>query len=527
MQLEISDNKLDIKTEEEVNDYLKTRVESLNLPIKIQNALISANIRTVGGIVRKPESSLVNIRGLGKKAIEDIKIKLYGYSEIYKKNQQAQAEARSKLNNFNDDLEETKSNSGVYLLPQKQVTEIVEEDDIIATFAKHFGLEKEIILSKTRKREIVEVRDLIAYFLREYADMSFPAIGKLLGGRDHTTIIYSYNKIDKSLDVKNNFESKFFELILKAKSIKERKVYIENTIIPEAIASIRAQIFLTKSKLQHKDISSRDIKILELYREGITIENIAKINKISRQRVDQIVRKTIEQIAINESLSKEIIIDADIILQEERKKRRNLIHKKIENPKSKINKEKRWTRYFIACVSCGTTTIPHVKRGLCENCSGRFRGDRRERIISLHDNKCNLCGISRHEAITNYKHDLYIMKDKKVFCQMCFLKNTGKKLGSYKNYTCSRFYPKCKSCGTTSTPHSKKVLCSNCINSITNEERKSIITQHNNQCDNCTINITDARKKFKRDLYITKSRKVLCRNCFQSMSVIKMRDGLK
>ncbi len=54
-------------------DILKTRVEDLNLPARVSGALTSAGIRTIGGLTRKKESDLLEIEGVGKKAIDQIK----------------------------------------------------------------------------------------------------------------------------------------------------------------------------------------------------------------------------------------------------------------------------------------------------------------------------------------------------------------------------------------------------------------------------------------------------------------------
>lgn len=54
-------------------EVLKTRVESLNLSARTQNALSNANIRTLGGLARKKEKDLLTIDGLGSKGITEIK----------------------------------------------------------------------------------------------------------------------------------------------------------------------------------------------------------------------------------------------------------------------------------------------------------------------------------------------------------------------------------------------------------------------------------------------------------------------
>lgn len=54
-------------------DSLKTRIDSLDLSARTQNALSNANIRTVGGLARKKEKDILEIEGLGSKGLNEIK----------------------------------------------------------------------------------------------------------------------------------------------------------------------------------------------------------------------------------------------------------------------------------------------------------------------------------------------------------------------------------------------------------------------------------------------------------------------
>ena len=55
------------------SEFLKTRIESLDLSVRTTNALTNANIRTVGGLAKKKEKDLGDIDGLGAKGISEIK----------------------------------------------------------------------------------------------------------------------------------------------------------------------------------------------------------------------------------------------------------------------------------------------------------------------------------------------------------------------------------------------------------------------------------------------------------------------
>jgi len=63
----------------EFTDTLKTRIDTLDLSTRTLNALIGANIRTIGGIARKKKEDLLEIEGIGDKGIQEIKKILGGY----------------------------------------------------------------------------------------------------------------------------------------------------------------------------------------------------------------------------------------------------------------------------------------------------------------------------------------------------------------------------------------------------------------------------------------------------------------
>ncbi len=65
-------------------EFLKTRIETLDLSVRTANALSNANIRTVGGLAKKKEKDLVDIEGLGNKGIQEIKKALSNFGIILK-----------------------------------------------------------------------------------------------------------------------------------------------------------------------------------------------------------------------------------------------------------------------------------------------------------------------------------------------------------------------------------------------------------------------------------------------------------
>lgn len=71
-------------SKEEDSEFLKTRIESLDLSTRTTNALSEANIRTVGGLVRKREEDILGLPGLGAKGVQEIKRALSNFGVTLK-----------------------------------------------------------------------------------------------------------------------------------------------------------------------------------------------------------------------------------------------------------------------------------------------------------------------------------------------------------------------------------------------------------------------------------------------------------
>ncbi len=76
----------------------------------------------------------------------------------------------------------------------------LNEDTIIDTVVTHFHISKDGILSKSRKQELAHPRQIIMFLLREELKLTYPNIGEILGGRDHTTVMHAHSKIKKGLE---------------------------------------------------------------------------------------------------------------------------------------------------------------------------------------------------------------------------------------------------------------------------------------------------------------------------------------
>ncbi|MFH0912936.1 MAG: chromosomal replication initiator protein DnaA [Candidatus Omnitrophota bacterium] len=81
--------------------------------------------------------------------------------------------------------------------PQKLIT----VDFILRCVAEEFGVSLLELKSRRRNKNIVLPRQVAMYLSRELTDLSLPEIGNLFGGKDHTTVLHSYNKVKGDLGI--------------------------------------------------------------------------------------------------------------------------------------------------------------------------------------------------------------------------------------------------------------------------------------------------------------------------------------
>jgi chromosomal replication initiator protein len=78
------------------------------------------------------------------------------------------------------------------LLPQRSN---LEPRQIVDAVASAFGVTSESMVGRDRSREIALPRQVAMYLMRKEANVSLPQIGEVLGGRDHTTVMYACDKV--------------------------------------------------------------------------------------------------------------------------------------------------------------------------------------------------------------------------------------------------------------------------------------------------------------------------------------------
>ena len=87
-----------------------------------------------------------------------------------------------------------------------QVKQITFES-ITQAVAEHYHIKVDELFNKKRTQNIAYPRQIAMYLCREMADMSYPRIGELFGGRDHTTVIHAYEKISNKSKIDSKLQN--------------------------------------------------------------------------------------------------------------------------------------------------------------------------------------------------------------------------------------------------------------------------------------------------------------------------------
>jgi len=109
--------------------------------------------------------------------------------------------AYCELNNTEPTMEDIKSILGESIVNGRQKT--ITPRELIKRISDYYDITTEQLLGQKRNKELVYPRQVSAYLLREELSLSFPKIGKELGGKDHTTIMHACKKIANELQNNN------------------------------------------------------------------------------------------------------------------------------------------------------------------------------------------------------------------------------------------------------------------------------------------------------------------------------------
>ncbi len=80
------------------------------------------------------------------------------------------------------------------------------------TVSEYYSIKKDLIQSASRKREIVQARQVTMYFMKRHTELSLSQIGVQVGNRSHATVLHACNTVRNYYDVDKSFKSDIEEI---------------------------------------------------------------------------------------------------------------------------------------------------------------------------------------------------------------------------------------------------------------------------------------------------------------------------
>ncbi len=93
----------------------------------------------------------------------------------------------------------------------------ISVDYIQKVVCDYFSLSPDLLQSKTRKREIVQARQIAMYFSKAMTKSSLASIGALIGGKDHATVLHACKTVNNLMDTDKRFKSQIESIEKKLK----------------------------------------------------------------------------------------------------------------------------------------------------------------------------------------------------------------------------------------------------------------------------------------------------------------------
>ncbi len=114
-------------------------------------------------------------------------------------------------------------------IAQKQLRDIISQpangminiETIQKVIADHYNISLSDIKGKKRNKKFVIPRQIAIYIARKLLDYSFPELGNEFGGRDHTTMMHSYEKVEEQLKIDSSFDTTIQMLIREIKDYRK------------------------------------------------------------------------------------------------------------------------------------------------------------------------------------------------------------------------------------------------------------------------------------------------------------------
>jgi chromosomal replication initiator protein len=188
--------KLEARLTSRFNQGLVTDVQQPDLETRI--AILRNRCEREGAGVRLPEDVLLLIADRIRNNIRDLEgclVRLLATSSL-----------------THQDIDIALAEEVLHRYVNAELDELTPER-ILTTVAQQFAIKTDLLLGRRRTRTIVLPRQVAMYLMRQLTDLSLVEIGRMFGGKDHTTVIYACDKVGSLISSDTAFAERVNGLI--------------------------------------------------------------------------------------------------------------------------------------------------------------------------------------------------------------------------------------------------------------------------------------------------------------------------
>lgn len=112
--------------------------------------------------------------------------------------------ANSLINNKDVDMKLAQHVVGQSIRVEKKALSV---EGIQQVVCRYFNMEQALLQTASRKREIVQARQITMYLAKKYTPASFSHIGKIVGGKDHATVLHACKTVKDQIEINKSFRA--------------------------------------------------------------------------------------------------------------------------------------------------------------------------------------------------------------------------------------------------------------------------------------------------------------------------------
>ena len=169
---------------------------------------------------------------------------------------------------------------------------------IVEFVSEWYGITSRQLVAKTRKREILEPRQIAIWLAVKYTRMSKVAIGANIGGKDHATVLHSERVVDNLLETDKLYSKRFNEMyeVFKKKILPQITAYVAKN-------DYELGLFNAKTLKEKTDVIKREY---EKRLVGIYMHSVKTLKSLEKNIGEDNVMEGFRRVKMTKELQKSI-----------------------------------------------------------------------------------------------------------------------------------------------------------------------------------------------------------------------------